>query len=303
MKLPPEFDDLVLTEILQLARKGRLPRELIELLAPARGRLYFFPEATRSTPGLTARLRGICEGFFRPTLLIQDNTLGVTPCTTWNRLIEQHRPVLTRVLQGIGCIQLEDPDGLTEVGTGFLADDRTVVTNRRVARLLRERPRRGLTWKVLRDPAGSGRDVFSQHAIVGVRHVEGHGGPDLALLRIEPSGEPPRPLELAEAAGERDVVAAIGYSGLERPSSREEEDGFRRVFGRVLDVKRFAPGVLHLVSRRQLTHDCATLDRSAGSPIIDLETGRVVAVHAQAGPEGNLAVPAAVLADTLAAVS
>ncbi len=73
-----------------------------------------------------------------------------------------------------------------------------------------------------------------------------------------------------------------------------------RVFGGRYDVKRAAPGVMTPNSRGWATHDCTTLGGNSGSAVIDLATGKAVALHfAGAYVIENYAVPASTIRDYL----
>lgn len=128
---------------------------------------------------------------------------------------------------------------------------------------------------------------------------------DIAIGRI------PRPagaagigiLDLAEAdGGDGEIVGVVGY-----PASdpyRNDPDDMERYFRGLYDVKRFSPGYLKLApgdGAAVLGHDCTTLGGNSGSPVISLETGRVVGLHfAGKYGVGNSAVRISTLKTVLA---
>jgi hypothetical protein len=89
-------------------------------------------------------------------------------------------------------------------------------------------------------------------------------------LPLRLASQPPEPLE-----GRR--VAVIGYPG---DDMRLPADVRQRVFGEY-GVKRILPGrVLSLAEQGSvLRHDCLTAGGNGGSPVIDLESGEVLALH------------------------
>ncbi|MEO1159714.1 MAG: phospholipase D-like domain-containing protein, partial [Pseudomonadota bacterium] len=58
-----------------------------------------------------------------------------------------------------------------------------------------------------------------------------------------------------------------------------DQDLMDRIYGKTYDIKRIAPGLMDDDSRGWATHDCTTLGGKSGSPVIDVGTGKVVALH------------------------
>jgi hypothetical protein len=103
-----------------------------------------------------------------------------------------------------------------------------------------------------------------------------HGTEDLALLSIPPQASRP-PLPYAgETPGVGDRVVVVGYP---EPDSRRNPLFAETIFGNIYGVKRVSPGEV-IRAKRQLCHDCSALGGNSGSPLIDMETARLVGVHA-----------------------
>jgi hypothetical protein len=125
---------------------------------------------------------------------------------------------------------------------------------------------------------------FAVEEVLGEWQPEGFGGGRLLLLRlakVSTAGQlPPPPVTLAARphteAGT--PLYTIGYPMRDSSNPAEVVDYMLR--GRD-GVKRLQPGYLLSVDaeRRVLQHDCFTLPGNAGSPIVELATGRVIGLH------------------------
>ncbi len=125
----------------------------------------------------------------------------------------------------------------------------------------------------------------------------------MALLRVDPRGEdgealpPPLGLDTSGARAGR-WVAVIGYPGRD---SRADDSDRERIFDGVYDCKRLAAGRLTAVEgQRVVHHDATTLGGNSGSAVVDLDSGKAVALHF-GGTAGlsNVAVHAAALAEII----
>jgi endonuclease G len=124
---------------------------------------------------------------------------------------------------------------------------------------------------------------------------------DVALLRVatagEGGGQPPAAIELLaeDAGGPGRWVAVIGYPGYD---SRADPADQQRIFGGVYGVKRLAAGqVLAAAPAGLVAHDASTLGGNSGSAVIDLSTGRALALHfGGRAQQRNSAVSARVVA-------
>ncbi|MCB1212559.1 MAG: trypsin-like peptidase domain-containing protein, partial [Verrucomicrobiales bacterium] len=128
---------------------------------------------------------------------------------------------------------------------------------------------------------------------------------DLALVKVRPISqlEPVRLERHPVADISKTNVAVIGYPMACRSEDKKQCDEFfagQPPFG----LKRIAPGRLipattgnSPAGANVVRHDCTTLHGSSGSPIVNLDTGNVIALHFAEDPEsaylqriGNFAV-------------
>ena len=95
-------------------------------------------------------------------------------------------------------------------------------------------------------------------------------------------------------------VAVIGYPARAGEDVIPDQAWMERVFGGHYDVKRAAPGVVTPNSRGWATDDGTTLGGNSGSAVIDLSSGKAIALHfAGAYVIENYAVPASIIRDYL----
>jgi len=224
----------------------------------------------------------------RPALLIQDGTF-MEPPPLWADL-KTARDQIDSVIARVGRIEVSGNPNFDWLGTGFLVSADVVVTNRHVAMEFAKNESDG-TWK-FRSPMGSSVDfkeefgsgdslAFDVKEIIGI-----HDDYDMALLRVEQtSGHKtlPEPLPVAAAAPAAAVtgrkVYVIGYPAWD--GRRNDPEPMRRIFSDIYNVKRLQPGQVsgETLASFEIQHDCSTLGGNSGSPVIDLETHRVLALH------------------------
>ena len=236
----------------------------------------------------------------RPAILIQDGDFGPPP-PEWARLTasrEQIRGVIARS----GRVELTGHLELCWTGTASLVGPRTLMTNRHVA--LEFCTRRGEGW-AFRQGMSSRIDFSAEHGPAAPLEYEIteaigiHEQHDLALLRVDGSARGgqalPDPLPVAATEPEdlygRDVYA-VGHPA--EDSRRNDPGSIRRLFHDIYDVKRLQPGKAVAYSTRYtaVQHDCSTLGGNSGSPLVDLDTHRVVGLHFGGSFRvGNYAVP------------
>jgi hypothetical protein len=74
-------------------------------------------------------------------------------------------------------------------------------------------------------------------------------------------------------------VYVIGYPAWD--GRRNDPEPMRRIFSEIYNVKRLQPGEIsgETVKDFEIFHDCSTLGGNSGSPVIDLETHRVIGLH------------------------
>lgn len=261
-------------------------------------------------------LEAIIERFTRPVYMIQDSTFGPPPDDFVDsdfvaKRLEDARPIVDPTIPGAGRIDLRN-HRKAWVGTGWMVRPNVVATNRHVAAEFSERQGDAFVFDT---------NVRGQQTVATVDWRHEHQRPDehrfrvkrviwiepkpsfdVALLEIVTNGENDEPqpgvIELASAdeiaaAFER-WVAVLGYPAQD---SRNDAADQQRIFDGIYNVKRLAPGKITAVGGDGIVeHDATTLGGCSGSPVIDLETGKALALHF-GGFEGeqNYAVSAAEL--------
>ncbi|HLG57661.1 MAG TPA: phospholipase D-like domain-containing protein [Vicinamibacterales bacterium] len=220
--------------------------------------------------------------------------------------------LLGSVIPLVGRIDVANfPGNATYVGTGWLVDRDIVVTNRHVADLIAQRDGAHYRFR----PGRFGDDMVvsldSRHelgvteaASVPVRRVlwiesEARKA-DIAFLQIGSGsvveGRPPFiPLADADVA-ENTHVAVVGYPARAPAHIIPDQAWMDRIYNGTYDIKRIAPGLVGKASRGWATHDCTTLGGNSGSVVLDMKTGRAVALHfAGLYMVENYAVPASMM--------
>ena len=272
-----------------------------------------FASGSRSLP---ASVRNIVLRVGRPVLAIVGNAPRLdfkdSESAVWRARLQSSAPLLKRAAQAVGRIEVTGLPGFSFVGTGWLVDKNTVVTNRHVALAFARRTGARFTFKqgsrarpmtaAIDFLEETGRLAEREFAIVEILHIEDETGPDFALLRVENrSGihtlAPPIALA-ASAVKPEQQVAVIGYPA--RDNRVPDAQLMQSIFGDVYDKKRLAPGQVTRARQDVVFHDCSTLGGNSGSVVLDLATGQAVGLHfAGRFLEANYAVPAAVVAARL----
>ena len=236
----------------------------------------------------------------RPAILIQEGDF-LPPPHNWRRLAEA-RAGIREVIARSGRIEVTGHLDFDWVGTASLIAPTAVMTNRHVAQEFCSRTggdwvfRSGMTSRIdfLKELGSTASMEFEITGVIGV-----HEDRDLALLRVEGASSDGRPLPdpLPVSAHESaDVyqreVYVVGYPAWD--GRRSEPEPLRRIFMDIYNVKRLQPGraVTYSTKYSALEHDCSTLGGNSGSPVVDLETHKVIGLHfgGRYG-RGNYAVP------------
>jgi endonuclease G len=234
----------------------------------------------------------------------------------WRARLEKAEGRIKRAAQAVGRVEVAGhPLGLSYVGTGWLVEPTTLVTNRHVAREFgrngggRFTFATGFDRKPMRPSVDFleevGREERREFRIIEILHIEDDDGPDVAFVRVEPkagSKTLARPIELsASPPAAEQQIAVIGYPA--RDSRIPDDQLMHHIFGDVYDKKRVAPGQVTAVAPAVLQHDCSTLGGNSGSVLLDLASGEAVGLHfAGRFLEANFAVPAALVAERLEAI-
>ena len=212
------------------------------------------------------------------------------------------RQRIESAIPGIGRIGLPGRPDLPFGGTGFVVGPGVLMTNRHVASLFAQ----GIGVQEIDFINGQGADINFTHELgrdpgttLTVNDVLMiHPFWDMALLSVSGLNVAPLTFLLEDVRDlvDRDV-AVIGYPAFD---SRNNASLQLRIFRQAFNVKRLQPGKLR--KRRTIrsfnnqvnavTHDCSTLGGNSGSCVIDVATGKVVALHfAGRYLDANFAVP------------
>ena len=254
-------------------------------------------------------LESIILAFNRPSFLIQQNTFDPSLSETWKDLLSPYMGILNGTISAVGRIEMKNHSSLDWAGTGFLVDENIIVTNRHVAEhFAQTTTAHGYKWKTnARGKIVKARIDFREEyltpaeqemELVEILHIEPRPGPDIALLRVNLQDDI-APLELSISPSTDDVIVTIGYPWKDTRVSFRIEQVMKRIFGDIYDVKRLAPGKIRSANDSIIHHDCTTLGGNSGSAILDVETGKVVALHYCGDVAHNNAVSVKVIADRM----
>jgi len=284
-----------------LAESARLPTPERQLVRTTIDKLRLDQELT---PSEQFAVEAIIIPDQRPAIDVVDGDFTVTH-PLWRHLAaEPIKAALRKALPSVGRVEVSGIPGLPYGGTGFVVGPRLLMTNRHVAELFSSGlGRTGLSFRPgLRSAVDfkreRGRNVRQLLRVRRVVMIHPHW--DMALLEVEGLADRNPPLtfslETPEQLAGRDV-AVIGYPAFD---PRNPADVQNQVFGGVYYVKRLQPGKLgarravrsfdHAVSA--MTHDASTLGGNSGSAVVDVASGRLVALHfAGAYLDANFTVP------------
>nr|WP_303626339.1 DNA/RNA non-specific endonuclease [Roseovarius sp. M141] len=200
------------------------------------------------------------------------------------------------------------------VATGWLVAPNVIATNRHVALEFARPDGDGFVFRsnFLTQQMGAAVDFREEIGTVDdltvrvtkILYIAPGGAPDIAFLEVETDVPLPDPIDLdAAAPARRAIIGTVGYPAFD---PRNGADAMQGIFGDVFDVKRFAPGkVSHTgTGEHWFAHDCATLGGASGSPMISLDSGKVVGLHFSGRfLQANFAVKSSFVADALAGLS
>jgi len=206
----------------------------------------------------------------RPEDFAEEDFLKLFPA--WEKFQEAVRPFV----RSIG--RIDRTDGIP-LGTGFLVNETTLVTNRHVldgASNGTRRLERGQAIVSFRREFQTPDETPVD--IVGVKAF--HETLDIAVLQVESRtfSADRQPLSVSTGPKVGDNVVAIGFP-FNDPQRNPLFIG--TVFGNRFGVKRAAPGDVVAASTDGLrwSHDCSTLGGNSGSPLLSMDTAQVVGLH------------------------
>ena len=311
-RLTPELEAVLRQRIADDA----LPAPFRAAIPTGRLEAVALDRAPLESVGEVAALEAIVQRYGRPPLVIRGGEVEPEPLPDFAPDTMAKIVGAQKWIPSVGRVEFVTHD-MAWGGTGWIIDKKNgahiVATNRHVAKIVARRRSDGRAVFMLR-PSGTpyGMKVdFEEEVgssgddrtatVTRIDYLADDLSADVALLRIE--GAPfalADPFDLAKteaAVGER--VALIGYPAHD---SRNDEADQARYFRDLYEVKRFAPGFIMqaLSGSTDLIHDCTSLGGNSGSPVLSLESGKVVGLHF-AGMYGkfNSAVGVTTLKDLL----
>jgi endonuclease G len=254
-------------------------------------------------------IEAIVHLYARPALLIQNGTYVKPDCKILADRLDKNIGNIEYAIKGVGRIEIKNHENLDWIGTGWLVQDNVIVTNRHVASIfalnygkdklifktnLSNSEKYDTRVDFKRELASSEKLEFK---IMKVLYIAGDNDSDLALLEIRKNNgynqALPLPLDLELDISDKidtDVVV-IGYPAFD-PRNKPIDD-MNRIFDNFYDVKRLQPGKITSVENDEcFLHDCSTLGGNSGSPVIDVNSGKVLGIH-YAGEylKSNRAIP------------
>jgi Trypsin-like peptidase domain len=269
----------------------------------------------------TQALHAFVHLLARPALRIVENAIPAIP-QSWERLKTAHESVIRRI-RSVGRI---DTSNRQHVGTGWFVAENLLLTNRHVAGgLCGLDPHNDPTWldklpgavvatnaqwdkdpskRAVWDPAeapsaasttiGTITKIRAYHPLLDMALLDVTGIANSKGLVLRMHASPP-------AALVRHNVYVAGYPGVKPPHGVSAQVA-KLLFPDATSsgLKRVSPGQLVellddlpiAANKPRGSHDGSTLGGSSGSPVIDFDNHRVVAIH-YAGQYGaaNYAVP------------
>lgn len=271
-----------------------------------------FSETALSQDDLTA-LEAIVMDYGRPVLLVENDKVSNSQSSVWQERLATHTDTITANIKRVGRVEVDGHphQAFLEageeffLGTCFVIGDNLLLTNRHVAIEFCELngkiksgmlPRVDFVEEAKRD---------TDNEIVITRAVEIGNDFDFAILEVQ-GGNIPSPVEFTassrdlSADSDNPFVYIIGYPAFD---TRNPTDLQNNIFDGKFNVKRLAPGRLRKIVGsppytnsthvdRALVLDYTSLGGNSGSPVFDLNTGRLIGLHyAGRYAEANYAVP------------
>jgi endonuclease G len=245
----------------------------------------------------------------RPVLSVLHGTFQIPESEEWCKKLIKSRSMLETAIRSVGRIEAVNVPGYEWLGTAWIARDDVIVTNAHVARLFASKVSDGkFEFKQnyrnermkarldTREEIDQAEEI--EYLVTDVLYISESEKSDLAFLRVkrlsEDGIELPQAIPISDTTIETPVdIAVIGYPARD---SRAVTTDMMQVFGDVYDVKRISLGSASATQWPGiLRHDCSTLGGNSGSPLIDLNTGRVLGIHFCGGTTetGNGAVSSA----------
>lgn len=216
-----------------------------------------------------------------PVLDITAGKFGTIP-HQWQAL-EPKRLEIIKLLPSVGAVQKVSSDSNVEtIATAFLISPTRAITSYRVAAETAEEV--AGQWRFRQDCQvylDFGEDPPASEGL-RMRVTEIKIVPDgrLSLITLATAAPAP-PLLIPDSAAAASVLDNVFLIGYPTSDARNDTALATSVIGEMTGRKMLQPGIVLEVdgSRKSLDHSCFTMRGSGGSPLIHLDTGKVVAVH------------------------
>lgn len=242
------------------------------------------PERLASLPTEEDTFEAIVKIYNRPALLVQNNSFEDPVSETWKQRLIPYRSKLEAAIRATGRIEIENHPYSQWLGTGWMVRPDIMITNRHVAEEFAYR--NGQSFKFKTNHNGEKIDAFldfkeeyqndadKEIKVTDVLWIAHSNEPDMAVLKVDGKYEH---LELKDNTDDGAYLAVIGYPAFD---SRNGIQPMNRIFNNIYDVKRLQPG-MRMFADTSLTfrHDCSTLGGNSGSPVVDIESGKVAGLH------------------------
>ncbi|WP_430421389.1 phospholipase D-like domain-containing protein [Methylibium petroleiphilum] len=257
----------------------------------------------------------------RPALLVQRDAIafnGTEADSSSKPIIDRLKAatsIIEPLLPLVGRIDVANyPGNMPFLGTGWLVEPGIVVTNRHVAELMVRADGQQFVFRPGRfgEKLQVSMDYRREHAIAGTAVAQikrviwiepDSKKADIAFLEVGTANDNIQrghvDLALKDAV-DTDPVAVIGYPARAPSHIIPNQAWMERIYGGTYDIKRVAPGLMGPTSRGWATHDCTTLGGNSGSVVVNMNTGKAVALHfAGLYMVENYAVPASAIREYL----
>jgi endonuclease G len=261
------------------------------------------------------------ERFSRPAYLVQNNSFDTRNAPSVSEQINNRmnnaKTLIEQAIPSVGRINLRNHSRLSWVGTGWIVAKNVLVTNRHVAAKFAGREgdgfvfmqsEKGITKALLDTVSEYGSQQEKRYRLREVLWIAPPSEPhDVAFLSIDEESrndeKQPDSIELIDTTAFEKIdnghwVAVIGY-----PSRSNYDDIMdqQRIFQGIYGVKRILPGQIKgkNVDTGIVEHDASTLIGSSGGPVLDLTSGKAIALHFGSIPGNNNIINKAVAAPVI----
>ncbi len=260
------------------AADPKLAQQALEAGTRAMGKLKNQGDTAELTADERTGLDAIIFATSRPALLVQKGDFSQPP-DQWRELLGK-REGLRRAIAATGRIETPN-NSFPWVGTGFLVAPDVLATATYVGTVAAKR--QGDKWVVnrkigarvnfLQEYGSKESAAFDLKSVIGTDDK-------LGIMLFELSGKgapPPIPLCGGKEPKAGQAVCLVGYPAQD---SRRPDDFLRSVLGNIFEVKRLCPGrVMRVDGPSVIEHDCSSSGGMGGAPLVDVETGSVLALH------------------------